>query len=113
MPAMLDSGSVAAVTPVATSTAPAPNQAASSVAAGRQNMAAVQRAVNRIRAAVASAGHTLDFQVDKLSGLVVVTVKDTATGDVIRRIPGNAILQAADSLESDADAPAALVDLKA
>ena len=91
-------------TPAATASPPSPS---------RQSISAVQNAVGRIRAAVATPGRTLNFQVDRNSGLVVVTVTDNLSGDVISRFPGNAILQAADALDSDGDGSNPHVDVRA
>ncbi|MGH8150605.1 MAG: flagellar protein FlaG [Steroidobacteraceae bacterium] len=79
----------------------------------RQGIAAVQAALDQIRATLASSANTIEFATDPASGLVVVIVKDALTGAVVQQIPGNALLRLADVLLTKSSDPQPLVDLTA
>jgi flagellar protein FlaG len=51
----------------------------------------------------------LQFEVDGQSGRVVVRVRDPATGDVIRQIPGEEVLRLARALHADSQQKAPLL----
>jgi flagellar protein FlaG len=78
--------------------------------------AAHTRTVQEAAAAVAaqlesylrSVGRELQFSVDSASGKTVVSVRDAATGDVIRQIPSEEALRLAESLGSQSNS---LVDV--
>ena len=55
-----------------------------------------------------SVGRELQFRVDSASGKTVVSVRDAATGDVIRQIPSEEALRLAQSLGSQSNS---LVDV--
>ncbi len=82
-------------------------------AAPLQGIAAVQTALEQIRENLANPARSLEFQGDPATGLVVVSIKDARTGELIRQIPGNAILHLADTLTVRDSGPQALVDLTA
>jgi flagellar protein FlaG len=69
---------------------------------------AVKGAAEQIDSYLKSSGRNLEFQVDEESGEVVVRVRDAATGDVIRQIPGDEVLRLARALQENASV---LVDL--
>ncbi|HTX23242.1 MAG TPA: flagellar protein FlaG [Steroidobacteraceae bacterium] len=77
-----------------------------------RNVAAVEAAVEQIREHLASSSRRLEFQADAVTGLVNVTIKDAESGQIIREIPGNAVLSFAELL-TRTDRPRALVDLTA
>jgi uncharacterized FlaG/YvyC family protein len=79
----------------------------------RQGIAAVQAAIDQIRATLASSATTLEFTTDPASGLVVVIVKDATTGAVLQQIPGSALLRLANALTARSPDPQPLVDLTA
>jgi len=69
---------------------------------------ATTRSVQEVTAAAAaqiesylrSSGRNLSFSVDTQSGLTVVSVKDAATGDVIRQMPSEEALRLARALQA-------------
>lgn len=64
--------------------------------------------VQQIDSYLKSSRRELQFQVDDESGHVVVRVRDAATGDVIRQIPGEEALRVARALQENS---AVLLDL--
>jgi flagellar protein FlaG len=70
--------------------------------------AAVKAAAAQIDSYLKSVGREVQFRVDDDTGMTVVTVRATATGDVIRQIPNEEVLQLARSLKSGSGA---LLDL--
>ena len=76
-------------------------------------VAAVQAAVEQIRENLASAHRTLEFHIDAVTGLVVVTIKDAETGQIIHELPGHPVLAFAEALTPRGDAPRGLIDLTA
>ncbi|HTE40127.1 MAG TPA: flagellar protein FlaG [Steroidobacteraceae bacterium] len=71
---------------------------------------AVKAAAAQIESYLKSVGRNLDIYVDRDTGKTIVTVRDAATGDVIRQIPGDETLRLARSL---GDHASALIDLSA
>jgi flagellar protein FlaG len=65
-----------------------------------QNYADFKRAVVEINKALEKIPTTLAFQVDENSKRFVVNVADISTGELIRQIPGDAVLRIARQLES-------------
>tara|TARA_B100000768_G_scaffold44822_1_gene43635 strand:+ start:1087 stop:1521 length:435 start_codon:yes stop_codon:yes gene_type:complete len=65
-----------------------------------QNFGALRVAAAELNEAVKAKGINLSFSVDEPSKRFVVEVKDSETGDVIRHIPGEAVLRTAATLES-------------
>jgi flagellar protein FlaG len=57
--------------------------------------AAVKAAAAQIDSYLKSVGREVEFRVDEETGTTVVTVRATATGDVIRQIPNEEVLQLA------------------
>ncbi len=70
--------------------------------------AAVRAAAAQIDSYLKSVGRELEFRVDEDTGMTVVTVRETASGDVIRQIPNEEVLQLARRLKPSS----ALLDLK-
>ena len=64
------------------------------------NHADYKKAVVEIKRALEKIPTTLAFQVDGASKRFVVNVADISTGDIIRQIPGDAVLRIARQLES-------------
>lgn len=62
----------------------------------------VRAAAEQIEKFLKSSGRALDFHVDQDSGLVVVVVRDSASGDVIRQIPTEEALHLAQTLTDGA-----------
>jgi flagellar protein FlaG len=58
----------------------------------------VKAAAEQIAKYLASSGRSLNFRVDNDTGRVVVSVRDAASGDLIRQIPSEEALQLARSL---------------
>lgn len=57
--------------------------------------AAVRSAARQIDSYLKSVGREVEFRVDDDTGVTVVTVRETATGKVIRQIPNEEVLQLA------------------
>lgn len=57
--------------------------------------AAVRAAARQIDSYLKSVGREVEFRVDEETGTTVVTVRETATGEVIRQIPNEEVLQLA------------------
>lgn len=68
----------------------------------------VRAAAEQIDSYLKSIGRNLDIRVDQDTGQTVVTVRDAATGDVIRQIPNEEALQLAKSLGASAPSPVIL-----
>ena len=64
------------------------------------NAAEIREAVAEINKAVKKVPTSLDFSVDETSKRFIVSVTDTNTGEVIRKLPGDAVLRIAKQLES-------------
>lgn len=65
------------------------------VPASQDANAAVRAAARQIDTYLKSIGREVEFRVDDETGTTVVTVRETATGDVIRQIPNEEVLQLA------------------
>jgi flagellar protein FlaG len=65
-----------------------------------QNHADFKKAVIEINKALEKIPTTLAFQVDETSNRFIVNVADISTGELIRQIPGDAVLRIARQLES-------------
>ena len=57
--------------------------------------AAVRAAAQQIDSYLKSVGREVEFRVDEETGTTVVTVRETATGEVIRQIPNEEVLHLA------------------
>jgi flagellar protein FlaG len=68
----------------------------------RASAAAVKAAAQQIESYLKSNGRELDFQVDRDSGQVIVSVRDSETGELIRQIPGEDVLRMARALKQSA-----------
>jgi flagellar protein FlaG len=60
----------------------------------------IKAAVSKLNAAMKSAPTSLQFSVDTASNRFIVSVTDKDTGELVRTIPGEAILRVAHNLES-------------
>ena len=65
-----------------------------------ENYAQFKKAVVEINKALEKIPTTLAFQVDETSNRFIVNVADISTGELIRQIPGDAVLRIARQLES-------------
>ena len=65
-----------------------------------ENAAEIREAVAEINKVVKKVPTSLDFSVDEASKRFIVSVTDTNTGEVIRKLPGDAVLRIAKQLES-------------
>ena len=65
-----------------------------------ENYADFKKAVVEINKALEKIPTTLAFQVDEVSNRFIVNVADISTGELIRQIPGDAVLRIARQLES-------------
>lgn len=68
--------------------------------APQETNAAVRAAARQIDSYLKSIGREVEFRVDDETGTTVVTVRETATGDVIRQIPNEEVLQLARRFEA-------------
>ena len=64
------------------------------------NLEKLDNAVEALNAAVQKVPTNLNFSIDKASKRFVVQVTDTQTGEVIRKLPGDAVLAMAKQIES-------------
>ena len=78
----------------------ADNKKSRSVNELAENAAEIREAISEINKAVKKVPTSLDFSVDEASKRFVVQVTDTNTGEVIRKLPGDAVLRIARQLES-------------
>ncbi|MEZ5499547.1 MAG: flagellar protein FlaG [Steroidobacteraceae bacterium] len=69
----------------------------------------VAEAARKLQEELASRGHAVQFSIDKTSGHVVVSVRDTSTGELIRQIPSEEALRIAAHLTEMTDQSAALI----
>jgi flagellar protein FlaG len=71
----------------------------------------LERASAQIESYVRSSGRDLQFRVDDESGRVVVSVRDSETGELIRQIPNEEVLRIAQAIEQrDTRQPPVLID---
>ena len=64
------------------------------------NLEKLDAAIEALNIAVQNVPTNLNFSVDKASKRFVVQVTDTQTGEVIRKLPGDAVLAMAKQIES-------------
>ena len=64
------------------------------------NVKELNEAIDTLNSAVRRVPTSLHFSVDEASKRFVVQVTDTQTGEIIRNVPGDAILRMAKQLES-------------
>lgn len=77
-------------------------------------VADLEAATAQIERFVRSAGRDLQFRIDDDSGRVVVSVRDSNTGELIRQIPSEETLRIAKSLEQgDVALDSLLIEVKA
>ena len=93
--------------PTANRAVPAEQKAAAAAAAQAEakklpDVQEVSNAARAIESYLKSNGRELEFRVDDASGQMVVSVRDAATGDLIRQVPGEAALRMARALKEDA-----------
>jgi len=70
----------------------------------------LQRAAQRVVAAMEDGGVSFDFTIDKQSGLTIVRIFNKATGELVRQIPSEEAVHVAQLLR--ADEQRSLLDLK-
>lgn len=58
----------------------------------------VRAAISELNSQLKQAGRNVSFDLDRETGRIVVTVRNSLTGEVIRQIPDEAILKAAHSI---------------
>src|SRR4051812_41845404 len=71
--------------------------------------AAVRAAAKQIDSYLRSVGREVEFHVDEDTGTTVVTVRETANGEVIRQIPNDEVLQLARRFQMNSGALLSLV----
>ena len=64
-----------------------------------QMMKSMQEAVSFLNQQVASKQQGLGFAMDEVLGRPVITVRNTNTGEIVRQIPGDAVVKFAHNLE--------------
>jgi len=87
---------------------PLPVDTTSAPAADQPLLDAMKAAAAQIEAYLKSSGRELEFRVNEDTGRTVITVRDSATGEVIRQIPNDEALRLARSLGNQSNA---LVDI--
>lgn len=60
----------------------------------------LQESLEKINAALRDGGRNLNFSMDEKLGGLVVVVKNTDTGEVVRQIPNDAVIRMAHSIEA-------------
>ena len=97
MPAFSPRAAVAGLVSKNVAAAPAARAAAEVTATSKQVVSAetVKAAASQIESYLKSSGRELEFRVDEGSGQMVVSVRDAVSGDLIRQIPGEAVLRMA------------------
>ena len=70
----------------------------------------LQRAAQRVVAAMEDGGVSFDFTLDKQSGLTIVRIFNKATGELVRQIPSEEAVHVAQLLRQDEQR--SLLDLK-
>lgn len=118
---LTDAGAVSAVSASPSAAAPhwsppsdsgATPQRARVAASASAGELSLSDAVARVNSALAAHGHTLQLSVDEGTQQRVILVRDTMTGAVIRKVPGDDVLRMARALESGQRLDV-LLDLKA
>lgn len=71
----------------------------------------VQQAAQQIQKFLTDSQRSLEFQIDEASGISVVKVRDTSTGDVIRQIPNEETVKLAQILKDTGSLSRGLLDL--
>ena len=101
MPAFSPRTAVAGAASRNVAAVPEAGKAAEVMATSQQvaNAEAVKAAASQIESYLKSSGRELEFRVDEGSGQMVVSVRDAASGDLIRQIPGEAVLRMARALK--------------
>jgi flagellar protein FlaG len=66
--------------------------------------AAVRAAARQIDSYLKSVGRELEFSIDEATGRTVITVRMTATGEVIRQIPNEEVLELARHVDTGSSA---------
>lgn len=88
----------------ATNAAPAGGSTETTQVAPVDTRTAVQAAARQIDSYLKSVGRQVEFRVDDDTNTTVVTVRNTATGEVVRQIPSEEALQLARHLEGGSSA---------
>ncbi len=73
----------------------------------------VRAAAQQLDRFIKSSARNLEFRVDEKSGEVVVSVRDSSTGEVIRQIPNEETLRIAERLADQAHASSVVLDVSA
>jgi len=60
----------------------------------------LQESLQKLNESLRDGGRSLNFQMDEQAGGIVVLVKNTDTGEVIRQIPNDAVVRIAKSIEA-------------
>jgi flagellar protein FlaG len=77
---------------------PAPAPATSQPAAAQGNQHALRAAVESVNRYLQSVNQSLRFERDTATGKTIVRIVDTASGDLVRQIPSEEVLDIARSL---------------
>lgn len=64
-----------------------------------QSRANIQEAVERLNRQMQDTGRNLNFAIDQAADRVVITVRNTNTGEVVRQIPDESLLRVAHNIE--------------
>jgi flagellar protein FlaG len=89
-----------------------PQQPAASPPPPAPGAAAVQAAAAELDAFMRSSGRTIEFAVDASSGLMVVNVRDSNTGQSIRQIPSDEVIRIARALRSNRSSNHLLLEMR-
>lgn len=65
----------------------------------QQKRANIREAVDRLNQQMQSSSRKLSFDIDEVADRVVITVKQSETGEVVRQIPDESLLRVAHNIE--------------
>ena len=83
---------MSSATPAAKDSAKTPARNDEPHASSTSNAAELRAAVQQLQETLKSAGRAAEFHIDSATGMTVVTIKDSATGEVIRQMPSEELL---------------------
>lgn len=90
---------------------PNPQKAPAAPPAQQPSARQIQERVAQVNAQLASVNRVLDLQVDRATGLTIVQVKNSQTGEVLQQFPSTDSLRLAQMLDAWASGKNVLVDL--
>ena len=81
---------------------PRPVQAAVRAPAAPDPVASAQAAARQLQEYLQKSGHNMEFAVDQTTGMTIVRIYNSASGELVRQIPSEEIVRIAALLREDA-----------